>query len=757
MHRKILALSIALATWSVPSAAEVLPSNPPWGMCAAQFVRWPDFELRGAGGIAQSTYVEADAGGGATRTGEYSFSGNVHLQRDAQRLSAQRVLYTSTHDEAQAEGDVEISQNDLLLRADAARYSPSAAQGTMEQTRFYLNSRHLRGTAARSQIQSKDGAAFQEAVLTTCDEGNEAWRLHAHHLTLDSAANLGTATHVWIDFMHVPFLYLPYVDFPLAGRKSGFMIPTFGRSSRSGTHVAVPYYWNIAPNMDATLTFQNFTDRGRQVMTEYRYLSEHSRGQINADYLPNDKITETKRSYVVYKHDWTPTQNWVTQLNYRYASDQDYFNDFGDRLSTTNVTQLERNARAVYRGSNWTLRGDLLDYQVLDPLATPQAHPYRKLPQISLRNDTPPDYFGLRPQFIGEFVRFDRQDTMSGSRLDVQPSIALPYEGTAGFIRPKLALRYTVYALTDTVATANKHPTRSVPIFSTDTGLYFEREVLVNDRSWLQTLEPRLYYLRAPYRDQSNLIVDETGASTTFDTGTNALTVTQLFQDNRFSGGDRVGDANQVSTALTTRVIDAHGSERIAATVGRIYYFEDRRVTMPATAIETARRSDYVGELRGVPLKYLTVTANVQWDPVQDTSSAATLQFRYQPRKESIANLAFRLARDPTTGALTQHDVDASLFWPVYSGWNVIGRSNYAVQYRFHKEWFAGLEYDSCCWAFRVLSRSTINNLAVDHWYDNPERSRTVMLQLELKGLSNVGQNIHNLLEQGEHGIAGYK
>ena len=757
-HARLLIIGI-LSVAVLPVYAEILPADAPFSQCAAEFVVMPQLPfVIPTGDDPQTTRIVADDTQVEGETDKvYSFTGGVTVQRGAQWLQGDRVVYRANNSDADASGNVNIWQSDLLLSGDRARFSFDSESGAIERARFFLKERHARGEAERIDIASKTQTTLQHTTYTTCDQHDDAWHLHARSLTLNTADNVGTATHVWIDFMNVPFLYFPYLDFPLAGRKSGLLFPTFGRSGRSGIRVAQPFYWNIAPDRDATLTVQNFSARGQQLLGEFRYLNSQSRGQLNFEYLPQDKIASSDRSYVAYAHRWSPAPAWIGDLNYRYASDKDYFVNFGDRLSTAAIVHLERNARLSYRGELLTAQAAMIDFQTLDDTIIESARPYKIVPQLTLQTQPQYDYLGLHPQLSADAVRFDRPTKVSGTRVTMYPSVSYPIEGLAGFVRPKLGVHSTKYALIRQAADTSNDPSIITPVFSTDSALTFERDLDFNERGFVQTLEPRLFYLYVPYRDQKRLIVDGLFHNELcFDCGLSALSYAQLFAENRFSGGDRFGDANQFSLALTTRVLDPAGVERLSASIGQIHYLRDREVTMPGVAsggsAETAPRSDIVAELRAHPLRYVDVSSTLQWNSMLAAYTQANLLLRYQPHKHKIINFGVRLTRDPTTGLLTQQELDASVVWPLLPNWNLIARRDYSLLDSRDKEWIAGLEYDGCCWALRAVSHGYV----LPDTTQRPTLQNSFMLQLELKGLASVGQDITTLLEKPEHGIAGY-
>jgi LPS-assembly protein len=672
-------------------------------------------------------------------------------------MRADRVEYAESTSSASVSGNVQLGRDELMLEGERGHYSFTAKQGVFEQTRVFLPERHARADATRIALLGPDLSTLTNIRFTTCAINDNSWYLNAQTLKLDTADDVGTARNVWVEFKGVPFFYFPYVSFPLAGRKSGFLVPTFGRSSRLGRRIAVPYYWNIAPNHDATITLQNFTDRGQQVLGEYRFLQNRYHGEVDLEVLPNDRVTRDDRIYAALRHHWSPVPRWVADVDYSYASDDDYFKDFGDRLSTASISQLERSARIAYFGPNTQLRAVLVDYQTLDEAIAESERPYRKSPELTLHADAPETYLGLRWQLNAETIRFVDADRVSGTRLLLFPNASYPIERLAGFVRPKLGVRHISYALEHQANAVDAHPAITTPVVSLEGGLFFERQLTLEQTTWLQTLEPRLFYLYVPYRDQSGLLVDEDGTERVFDTSLNTLGYAQLFQENRFAGGDRIGDANQATFAMTTRFLDQRGVDRLNASVGRIYYLRDRDVVLPGAAPETTPFSNIIGELRARPAAALYASVTAQWDDAVGDISEGMVQLRYQPYQRKIANLSYRLTRDPRdSNEIAQKETDVSLFWPLRHNWNAIARHNYSLKHQRSKEWIAGVEYDSCCWALRVISRNYVSNISDPTWNDHPNENRALMVQLELKGLSNVGQSIDSLLENAEHGIAGY-
>lgn len=754
-HRHFTVIIGIALSW--PATAEVIPQDALWNQCTTGFMTMKRPEAAAtAGASPTTTTIAADAAEvNGTTEKIYTLSGAVNMQREMQSVRGDTVVYHDADSHADVSGNVSIWQQNLMVTGSAARYFFAQERGTVEQASYFLPDRHARGAAAHIELESRTTATLQRTTYTTCEPGDESWHLNARSLTLDHERNIGTATHVWVDFKNVPIFYFPYLNFPLSGRKTGFLFPTFGQSTSLGTRVAAPFYWNIAPHRDATLTLQNMTRRGPQWLGEFRYLNPQSYGQLDVEYLGHDEVADDARAYVELEHHWSPSPRWIADANYRYASDKTYFVDFGDRLSSTGIVHLERNARVEYRSTVIGAIASVVDYQTLDETIVEADRPYRRLPEVALRLSPPRDYLGLRSVLNADAVRFERSGRVSATRLHALPSVTVPVEGVAGFFRPKLALHHTQYFLDRQQPSRDDQPSITTPVASIDSGVVFERDMQFGAAAYTQTLEPRAFYLYVPYRNQKELIVDANGQERVFDTSLNSISYAQLFSENRFSGGDRVGEANQLTLALSSRVLDAAGAERIVASVGRIYYGQDREVTMPGVAMETDARSDIAAELRARPLRNLDITSSLLWNEQNAAFSQSTFQLRYQPQTRQVINVGLRQSRD-AFGTLNQQETDVSFFWPVATHWNVIGRSNYSVLFHQYKEWLAGVEYDNCCWAFSVVARRYVSNTNVAGWADHPNEQNSLMLQLELKGLSNIGQDIEGLLGSAEHGIAGY-
>lgn len=666
--------------------------------------------------------------------GDYLLQGNVTGGRGDQQLTTDRLQYNAETDTVQADGNVRYQSGGRLLVSDSASLQLGEDSGHFSAARFWLTDRHIRGEAEMIYLEGPTVTRLESVLFTTCEEGSNDWLLKASSLRLDTEANEGIAHHARIEFMHVPIFYFPYLSFPLAGRKTGFLVPSIGETSVAGTEISVPWYWNMAPQRDATLTPRIMTRRGVLMEGEFRYLTEHSQGQLDLAHISNDRVFGEDRSAMKLAHRGEPATGWRTRVDYRYASDVDYLDDFGAALSTTSETHLERRGEVNYRTDSWSAGLLLQGYQTLDETLPKTSRPYQRLPQLRLSTVDWSGPAGLSLGLNAEAVRFHRAEGVVGSRYDAQPHISWPLRGAPGFLVPKLTLRHTQYALKDTDPTVDDNPSRAVPVFSLDSGLVFERDLTGWGRAKLQTLEPRLFYLYAPKREQSDLIVDESGNAKVFDSSLPLFGFNQLFRENRFNGGDRVADANQLSAALSTRFFNEKGRELLSASLGRILYFRDREVTLPGGLVETDAASDWVAELKSHWTERVSTRASLQWNKDDKELERGTLDWRYQKDRRRVLRYGYRFERE----SLKQFD--AAFMWPIAARWNLVGRWLRSVGDHVTLETLKGVEYESCCWAVRLVQR----NFRVDT--SDEELSQSIWIQLELKGLTSVGRRVEDLL-----------
>ena len=727
----VTCVAASLSAW-LPGSAAAKDSDEMWGLCHSATPPAPTASGDILSPDQYPTYLNSDYGEG-TLDELYTLIGHVSIKRGPQQMEADQAVYDSQTGTVNAEGNVRFQQGGLITQGTSARFNLDAGTGEVSAARYEFSQRHASGHAATIIHESAEITHLRHATYTTCNPNQLDWELRARTVTLNHSEAVGEAYNVSLRFKNVPFFYFPYINFPLNdARKTGLLPPILGYSNTAGFDIGVPIYWNIAPNRDATITPRLIEHRGLLAKGEFRYLTEASQGEIQAEYLPNDRKFGADRGTLAYQHRTQFTPHWNTSLNANYISDDRYLADLGNSLASASTTYVERRLDLNYNGDYANFLTRLQGYQTLDPTLPAASRPYQRLPQLVLTAAPPPQPFAASYRLDSEYVRFERADSLTGTRLSVTPSLAWPLESQSYFFRPKIALNHTQYQL-DNQTAAEADPARTAPLYSIDSGLFFERDATLGARTFLQTLEPRLYYLRVPYRDQTSLPL--------FDTSAFDFSVAQLFQENRFSGSDRLGDANQVSVAVTSRLIDqTSGREWLSGSLGEIFYMADRRVTLSGPP-ETRNASDIVAEAATRLSERWSTTLNLQWNPDIDKVDQGAFQFRYHADERRLFNAGYRFLRDQLT------QTDLSFLWLLDPRWQLLGRWNYSLRDHHALETLAGIQYESCCWIFRATSRRYVSDVAGDN-------NRSLYLQLELKGLANIGQSAEAVLERG---ILGYR
>jgi len=686
------------------------------------------------------------------------FTGNVEVFRGGQQLNANRATYNQVTGKVTAQGDVRLRDSDMVIEADQVEWSTIEDKGSLIDAKYLIRESRARGEASHIFRQGTQQTDLKNATYTTCAEGDNAWLLQARDVDLNHETAVGSARNVVLRMGGWPVLYTPYITFPLNDeRKSGFLIPSIGSSTKTGFDVSTPYYWNIAPNQDATLTPRYMSDRGMMLIGEYRYLIEQGEGLFDAGYLSQDRLRtdgdiqnpnyNDSRQHFSWQHQGRFSSRWRNYVDYNYVSDRNYLEDFSSNLNLSSTTHLNRLARVDYSGDIWRFGARVQGYQTLFEEV---EKPYQRLPQLTLNGLLPNQAYGLTYELKSEMTAFDHDERVKGQRFDFEPAVSLPL-GTAGFFAtPRVALKTSYYNLDN----LNQNPqfnqssvSRTLPIISLDTGLFFERPLKFGNGNYTQTLEPRAFYLYIPYRNQDDIPV--------FDTNLRTFNMGSLFSYDRFTGPDRVGDANQLSLALTTRFIDERtGRDRLALTFGQIQYFSNREVgVVPDQPEDKSSDSDYIAEVIASITRKWTASGQLQWNPDNSRTSLSSVQLRYRGENGGVFNVAHRYRRindtalflNPNITGLEQVDISAAL--PINDTWSVIGRHYRSLDENRALETLAGLEYNSCCWSTRFVFRDYINNIASD------DRNTAFYVEIQLKGLGSFGDRTDNLLQRS---IVGY-
>ena len=669
-------------------------------------------------------------------------TGNVEISRADQQLKADRVELNKETNESKASGNVVYTDNVVQLQASQAHLDMDADENTFDDARFTTLGRYSRGSA--SQIRSSKGEILNldKVQYTSCAPGIDSWLLTADEIELNDVTGRGTAKNAKLEFFDIPVFYSPKLYFPIDDRRqSGVLNPRIANSSTRGFSVTVPFYWNIAPDKDATFYPRYMNDRGLQLGGEFRYLNETNRGQVNLDYLANDdKFNNRDRWAFNYRHAASYFNDWNFETQVNRVSDDQYFEDLGTSLTLTSQRFLQSFLKINKTSDNWSFYGLLQDYQTVDRSIAAANRPYERLPSLNFNAWTDTFGGGFEARIDAQYTDFDRDNSITGKRTSIYPSISYTHETAGYYIKPKLGVHYTKYSLRN-AGTLPTSPTRSVPIFSIDSGLFYERNTSLFGKSVLQTLEPRIYYLNVAERKQTNIPV--------FDTSLFDFNASSLFRENRYSGQDRIGDTNQVSVGITSRFLDNDsGAELLGLTFGQIYYFSDRDVSLPGNRPDDDSSSPIIAELRYRPYQKLVASALMHWDPETGSTERAVYRLKYQPTDNRIINLSYRLREDQFNKNNSLKQTDASFLWPISKDkrWHAVGRWNYSLRHDKTLDTLAGIEYESCCWKTRVVARRWVRDINSD--YDTG-----IFFELELKGLGSIGDDITSFLQTG---ILGY-
>ncbi|MEM7254224.1 MAG: LPS assembly protein LptD [Pseudomonadota bacterium] len=723
------ALCLGAVVWSVTPFGHAAS----WETCSAPFIA-PAKPATDPPPTDPKQYDASAEQADLSEGGVSTLTGDVHILRSQSLLTADKVTYDEPNEELLAEGNAQYWENGFYVASDAATVDIQNDRIDTEGVSFLDEGSHGRGDAKRIQLFGSDLVKGQDIRYTTCLPGNSDWVLQARNLDLNYETDVGTARDVKLFFKDVPIFYFPYVDFPLTdARKSGFLIPSARLSGPAGLELLIPYYFNIAPNHDATLTARLTSRRGPIVRGEYRYLQPWGRGEAKVEIVPDDLERGGSRGLFGFRHRGRFAPGWTAELDYNHVSDRDYFGELGDSLNLASTTHLRRRANVLYRAKHWSIRSRLESFQTVDDTIAAEDRPYERLPQLLFRTHLPRRNFRPYLDARVEAARFEREDSVTGNRIDIDPTVGYTLRRSWGFIHPRIGVRHTAYSLDDNTL-GSDDVSRTTATFSTDAGLFFERNFDWEGQGYVQTIEPRVFYLATPFIDQDDIPI--------FDTGEFTFNFSQLFREDRFTGGDRVGDAHQLSAALTTRILSRRtGREVLRASVGQIRYLRDRRVQRAlATEAATQTASPFVAEVTGAYGPW-TLSAGTQWDSHEDRFERNTFALRYQPLADRVINARYRFVRDVT------EQVDFSFRWPWRSHIDLVGRFTYALSDDRLLETFGGVEYESCCWAFRTVFRRFLSNSSGD--YNNG-----IFLQLELKGLAGIGNRAEAFLDRS---IPGYR
>ncbi|MFA5548475.1 MAG: LPS-assembly protein LptD [Porticoccaceae bacterium] len=746
---------------------------------------YPDAELEPDEASLRVSATTTEARGNVA-----TLDGDVQVTQGYRQLRSDSAVVDQDARTVQLDGNINFREPGVLLTGDQARLDIDSGDADVDNATFLMHRSGVRGTAENLKKRDDNFIYVDNATYTTCEPGNNAWQLKAADIDIDTVRGVATAKHVRLEVKDWPLLYIPWIRFPVSdNRASGLLYPVIMAGNDNGIDYSQPLYLNLAPNYDATLTPRFVQERGAMLEAEFRHLNRWSETTVSGGYLWDDDGGDVSRevtasgSRLPYEgedrwissvaHEGGIGHRWSTLIDYTDVSDQDYFRDLGTAtLEANSRSHLNQQLATGYSTDNWLFR---LQAQEFETLIKGGLEQYKQLPRVDangqyrMAGDLVVD---LRQHYTvfdhseddligsGTFLtRDDENTTITGSRLRADYGLAWDKQWLWGFFKPGAKIKYAAYSLdTPLINQTDDSPDMMVPVASLDTGLYFERR---GDGRYIQTIEPRLYYLKSEYEDQS--------AIPNFDTSDLTFSYQQLFRDDRFSGGDRIGDTQQVTFGVTSRLISAaSGVEHLRFSIGQIHYQDERRVTLDPLLSDSLTRdtSDIAAELAATFWTHWRAQTDLLFNDEDGAINKGSAALRYNNREGTLFNLVYRYTRrdnllyefgsgtpliDSVSADIDQ--LDASFSVPLSASWNLLGRYNQDLNSNQELEIFAGLEYSSCCWRAALVARRWIDRddtliLATD----NLDHRTGVFLQIQFKGLAGTGTRVNNILSEGIYG-----
>jgi len=674
-------------------------------------------------------------------------SGNAILKKGKKTIQADVIEYDQISNELSAKGNVTLNDNTSTITGSELELSMSSNTGVIPNAEFVtrLNdasssfNKNIRGSASVLFIEGIDKKKLENASITTCEADQNDWFINASEIEINERSKTVGATNATLEFKGVPVLYSPLVNFSFNDeRKSGFLAPSIGTTSRGGFETAIPYYINLSPTSDATITPRYFSKRGLQLQGEYRYLDENYSGISSAEILNSDNNASDTRRYLIkinHRHKLAEGLTGIARIE--KVSDDNYFSDLESLISVTSQVNLPQELQLDYVNEDWDVN---LIAQKFQNLST--SSPYERLPSLTANyskvNESSLGLDRYETNLALSLTQFDRNndytgsDKTKGTRFVVKPSITTPFEKNYGYIIPKLSMNISSYDLEDGNTSSKQF---AIPTISLDSGFFLDRQFKFGKNNFTQTLEPRAFYTYTPYKDQSMLPM--------FDTGLLDLNQNSIFTENQFVGGDRVIDANQITLAATTRFIDNTGIERLSGTIAQRFYMSDRKVLNEVQFANSVYKSDSTDLFMLAFARLsssLTVDTELQYNPDESSTNRATVSSNFSPQPGKLIDASYRLIRSPSGSANDLEQINIAGQWPVGNGYSTVGRYNYDIKKSGVVEALGGLSYDAGCWSSSVL----LHRLSLA---TTKKSNYTLFFQLELGGLGSLGTSKASLVD----------
>ncbi len=679
--------------------------------------------------VKDAIYLEADTGK-IKKQGISTLNGDIIIQQNTTVFKADMAEINRDDEQINAQGNVVLSDTNYELKSPSIEYNLKSKTGTIKDASYSVGKSGLRGNSTEIKKIDEDRLKLQNATFTSCPANRDSWHLASSDIVLNNKTQIGNAKNVTFNVGKVPVFYFPWLRFPMNDQRlSGFLTPSIRLQSNEG--ISLPYYFNLAANYDATLKLTTINNRGVQLDSEFRYLTEKNKGTLEYDFIPQDQSYDDQQRYFFDVNHQTKF-NEKTRLNLKAegVSDADFFDDFSTSLETSTRPALQRRLEILRTDKPWSTSIAVEDYQVLDS----DDDPYSKLPELKLSYSPKSGPKDLKVGLDSELVYFDKADEINGARADIKFTASKKWGDDSWYFKPKLSLEHTIYSLDDTSSDdtyTDSSIDRTLPTVTLDAGLFFDRQLKNN--KYTQTLEPRFFYTYTPYKDQSDIPI--------FDTAlTNFSESNQLFLENRFTGKDRIADTNKLTFAVTSRIQNRElGRELFKASIGQVFNFTDRKVTLPGGTISTGTRSDLVLELSGRLNDNFRMSTTASLNNEDRSVSSYDLRLNYQDDKKRIANISLR----KLDTELDQLSISGAL--PINDKWSMVGSFDQDLKNNRNLETLVGVEYQDCCWKTRLVVKRYLTSDNIS--YENP-----VFLEFELKGLGNIGKSATSQIKEKIYG-----
>jgi LPS-assembly protein len=755
-------------------AADQLATLAPY--CEGTYIE-PINDSPTAGQIFDTAALAASANSSELQQDQLAkFSGDVYIAKGDMRAYADEAVVDQETEILTLSGNVVIRDNSLLMRGSTATINTTDSTGNIENAEYVLHAAHMRGEAAVIERESESIANLQQSYLTQCAPDSNAWAMKASKIVLNQETGMGTATHAVIKVKDVPIMYVPYITYPIDGkRRTGLLWPTLAVTNTDGPDIAIPLYLNIAPDWDATVTARSIHKRGLAKELEVRHLNDFSEWIVAGSHIDDELFNDKRWVTSIEEFGWF-NQYWSHRIDYTRVSDDNFFTDLGvQSLSVSRRVQLKEEAELAFQNKNWRFETTLTQFQTLNPTDTSQdsdfniieetqtitttvPEQYKMLPELNLEYRPSAKQFAFSGLLDAQFTDFDINDDnrTKGSRLYAAPGITYPMRWQGGFLIPTAKVRAVTYKLDDEYPVPIDGENQigvTAPMFSLDGGLYFDRDSSWFGTNYIHSLEPRLYYLYSAFEEQDDQPL--------FDTKETTFNYSQLYRETRYAGYDRIDDSDQLSVGVTTRFVNAEtGVEIFNASIGQVRYFKDREVTLRGnTPPAEEKYSDVAAELTWQPVKGFKHRMGMLYAPREKLVNKGTYNLTYKTNKNLIVNLGVsynrkgeRIDRKGELGDIgeladfTTRQSEFSTVLPITNNWTAYGKLAYdQTNSRMLEETF-GLSYESCCWQVSMLYREGIDA--------SNQIDRGFFLEFQLKGLGGSGNTINEILTDS---IQGYQ